>query len=111
VDSQGLTVRDVEPIPNGVQIIAVDRETKWRTARRTPTLVRVLRVSEVLDQSTIRSFHEDMKKLNVMRGMMFATTRFSRTATEFAETRPIDLFDREQVQKLLRGVSAQEVTG
>lgn len=98
-----LTPQDISEIPNGCQIIAVESESKWRNTRKMPRLVRVYRIAEVVDVSTVRSMHEDMKKLNVMRGILIATTRFSRTAAEYADTRPIELVDRERLQPLLKG--------
>lgn len=103
-----LAPQDVTEIPNGCQLIAVEAESKWRNTRKMPRLVRIYRISEVVDVSTVRSMHEDMKRMNVMRGIVLSTSRFSRSAVEFADTRPIELHDREQLQKLLKAVQADE---
>ncbi len=108
VEALELTPRDTKSIPNGCEIIAVEAESKFRNTRKMPRIVRVLRLPEVIDQSTIRALHEDMKKMNVMRGMIIASTRFSRSATEFAETRPIELIDKDKLQKLLKKIPLYE---
>lgn len=108
VNTLELSPRDIQEIPNGCQIIAVEHESKWRASRTMPQLIRAYRIPEMLDLSTIRAVHEDMKKMNVMRGIVIASTRFSRSAVEFAETRPIELIDKEKLQKLLQKVTTMQ---
>ncbi|MFW5710329.1 MAG: tetratricopeptide repeat protein [Spirochaetota bacterium] len=100
----GLTIRDTSEIRNGCQIIAVDSDTRWRNAKKLPKLMWFLRVPESLGESTIRSVHEKMRKLNVSRGVIINSSTFSRKAIEYAESRPIDLVGKDELQKHLKGV-------
>ncbi len=100
-----LAPQDLTEIPNGCQIIAMEAESRFRNTRKMPRLIRILRITEVIDLSTVRALHEDMKRMGVNRGVIVAPTRFSRTAAEFAETRPLELIDRERLQKLLKKVA------
>ena len=100
--SMNLAVRDIFDIPNGCQLIAVESDSKWRNARKMPRLMRFLRVTDIIDESTIRMLNEDMKKMNVPRGIIVTSSTFSRTALDFAESRPIDLFNKDQLQELLK---------
>src|SRR6056297_891755 len=100
----GLTIRDTSEIQNGCQIIAVDSDTRWRNAKKLPKLMWFLRVPESLGESTIRSVHEKMRKLNVSRGVIINSSTFSRKALEYAESRPIDLVGKDELQKHLKGV-------
>ena len=86
---------------NCCQVIAVEAESKWRNARKLPRLIRFYRISDVIKDSTVRQIHEEMKKLNVNRCVIFTTAGFSKLAHDFAETRPIDLFGKEKLQELL----------
>jgi len=104
----GLVPRDATEIHNGCDLIAVESESKFRNTRKMPRLVRILRISEAIDVSTIRALHEDMKKMGVMRGIIVTTSRFSRAATEYAETRPIDLLDKERLQSVLQSGTQAE---
>jgi tetratricopeptide (TPR) repeat protein len=99
--SLDLQIRDSGDIKNGCQIIAVESNTKWRNAKKQPKLIWYLRVPEVLTDSTVRSMHENMKKLNVTRGVIVSSSGFTRKALDYAESRPIDLIDKEKLQKLL----------
>jgi len=48
--------------------------------------------------------YEEMKKLNIPRGIIFSSSNFSRKALDFSETRPIDLYGKEHLQEVLKKV-------
>lgn len=98
----GLGIRDQTDLANGCQLIAVEAEsTKWRNARKMPVLVRFYRIPEMIPESSIRSMHEDMKKLGITKGIIVSSSNFSKKAYEYAETRPINLVDKDKLQELL----------
>ncbi|MBN1411176.1 MAG: restriction endonuclease [Spirochaetales bacterium] len=97
----GLEIREATDIPGGCQILAVEAETKWRNARKMPKLVRFYRISDVIRDSTVRALHELIKKMNITRGVIFSSSLFAKSAYEYAETRPIDLFNQEKLREFL----------
>lgn len=99
-----LQISDASEIQNGCQIIAVESSAKWRNAKKQPKLLWFLRVPEILTDSTIRAMHENMKKNNMTRGVIASSSGFTKKALDFAESRPIDLVDKEKLQKLLAGI-------
>jgi tetratricopeptide (TPR) repeat protein len=101
IGAMKLEVRDISEVPNGCQIIAVEAESKWRGARKMPKFVRIFRVPDIIDDSSVRSLHEAMKKSNITKGLIITSSTFSRKAFEFAETRPIDLYNKEKLRELL----------
>ncbi|HOV37896.1 MAG TPA: tetratricopeptide repeat protein [Spirochaetales bacterium] len=105
----GLTVQDVTDIPNGCQILGVEAQSKWRNARKIPKLLRFLRTTEPIDESAVRSLHEEMKQLNVTRGIVLTSSSFSRLALEFAESRPIELIGKEKLLELLKSIPREPV--
>jgi len=105
VASQGLNlaIRDIIQTPNGVDFIAVENESdKWLGTKKMPRLLRFLRVSESLDDSSVRSLLDNMKKLGIIRGVIVTSSMFTRTAVEFAENRSVELYHKEQLQELLK---------
>ncbi|MFW5684128.1 MAG: tetratricopeptide repeat protein [Spirochaetota bacterium] len=100
----GLTVRDVGPVEGGAQVVAVESTSKWRNARAMPKLIRFLRIADIIDESTVRDTHEEMRKQGITRGLIVASSTFSRLAQDYAESRPIDLFNKERLQSLLQQV-------
>jgi hypothetical protein len=99
----------VTDIPNGCQILGVEAQSKWRNARKIPKLLRFLRTTEPIDESAVRSLHEEMKQLNVTRGIILTSSSFSRLALEFAESRPIELIGKEKLLELLKSIPREPV--
>jgi tetratricopeptide (TPR) repeat protein len=98
----GLSVRDTKTVGEGCEIIGVESQSKWRNARKLPTMIRFLRVSDIVDESNVRALHEEMKSQNIQRGIIISSGGFARTAVEFAESRPIDLYNKDKLQELLK---------
>ncbi len=99
-----LEVRDVKTTPHGVEILAVEAEKNWRSGRSMPRLILFMRDNDMIDVSIVRSLSEMMKKNNISRGIVVTSSNFTRTAIEFAETRPIDLVNKEQLSGVLKKV-------
>ncbi len=104
--SMGLAVQDIAEVPNGCQIIGVESQSKWRNARRVPKLVRILRSPDIVDEATVRAFHEEMKNINVTRGIIVTSSGFSRTAEGFVESRPVELWGKHKLQELLKSADS-----
>jgi len=100
----GLTVRDTRPVEGGCEVIAVEASTKWRSTRTISKLLRFLRVSDVVEESTVRDTHEAMRSQNISRGVILTSSSFSKAAQEFALSRPIELVPKEKLTALLQKV-------
>lgn len=100
-EALGLAVQDYKTIPGGCQIVGGEANTKWRNQRQLPTLIHYLRVTEPLEEATVRDFNELLRTQNLTRGIIVTSSNFSRMAQLFAENRPIELFDRDKLQQLL----------
>jgi hypothetical protein len=97
-----LNIRDVSMTPNGVDLIAVENDSeKWMGTKKMPRLLRYLRVSEMLDDSAVRSLMDQMRKLGIIRGSIITSSSFNRSALEFGENRAVELFAKDQLQELL----------
>jgi tetratricopeptide (TPR) repeat protein len=97
-----LSIRDVSDGPQSVDIIAVEGDSdKWLGAKKLPRLVRFLRVSDNLDDGTVRALIDQMKKLGIQRGGIVTSAGFTRTALEFAENRSVELYTKEKLQEML----------
>jgi tetratricopeptide (TPR) repeat protein len=98
----GFSIRDISEVQNGVDIIAVEGDSdNWMAAKKMPRLVRLLRVSDNLDDGAVRSLLDQMKKLAIVRGSIVTSSGFTRTALEFAENRSVELVTKDKLQELL----------
>jgi len=104
VKSMGMNIREIKNSTGGCQIIAIDAEQKWERAKRLPRLIRFLRVMDPIPESIVRSLHEEMKSLSVNLGMIIASSSFSKKASEFAGSRPIDLYNKDKLQVMLKKI-------
>lgn len=105
VQAMTLQIRDVAEIANGCDIIAVEGDAaKWRNVRKIPRLIRFLRVPEMVDESSVRALLEQMKNLGMTRAMLATSSGFSRGAMDFADSRPVDLFNKDQLAEMLLSV-------
>lgn len=99
-----LEVMDVKENPLGLEIQAVEAEKNWRSGRSMPRLILFMRDNDKIDVSIVRSLSEKMKKNNISRGIVVTSSDFARKAIEFAETRPIDLVNKDQLSAVLKKV-------
>jgi tetratricopeptide (TPR) repeat protein len=98
----GLSVRESSEIQNGIEIIAVEGDSdNWMAAKKMPRLIRLLRVSDNLDEGAVRSLIDQMKKLAIVRGSIVTSSGFSRAALEFAENRSVELITKDKLQDML----------
>ncbi|MDR1178661.1 MAG: tetratricopeptide repeat protein [Spirochaetaceae bacterium] len=99
------TVQDEKATPSGGDIIAVENDSaKWRNIRKAPRLIRFFRVPDMVDEGKIRTLLDDMKNQNMSRAMAITSSGFLRSAMEFADSRPVELFNKEQLQELLQKI-------
>ena len=53
---------------------------------------------------TVRSFHDEMKRLSIERSIIFASSSFSHNAITFATSRPIELINKQELQTKLKEI-------
>ncbi|MDR1933221.1 MAG: tetratricopeptide repeat protein [Spirochaetales bacterium] len=101
--ASGLVVQNTKNIQDGCQILCVEGgDGKWKNTRKTTVLLSILRSPEVVDESAIRSFYEEIKGANVAKGILVTSSTFSRAAGAFVENRPIELWNKDKLQNLLQ---------
>jgi tetratricopeptide (TPR) repeat protein len=103
--SLAFTVQNEKPTVSGCDIIAVENDSaKWRNVRKAPRLIRFFRIPDMVDEGKIRNLLDDMKNQNMTRAMAITSSGFLRSAMDFADSRPVELFNKEQLQDLLQKV-------
>ncbi len=106
----GMEERDSKPVKSGCQIIAVEKNTgKWKNIKVQSIMIGFYRVPEPIDESTVRVFQEEMKKNNIIKGIMISSSNFTRKAMVFAENRPIDFVLKEQLQESLKNINISAI--
>jgi tetratricopeptide (TPR) repeat protein len=106
LENRGYNERERKTIKGGCQIIVVERTTgNWKNLKIQPTLVNFYRIPDPVDEPEFRTFTEDMKKLNIIKGIIFSTSDFTRKALSFIENRPVNTVKKEQLQEELKKIN------
>ncbi|MDR1099536.1 MAG: tetratricopeptide repeat protein [Treponema sp.] len=101
-----LQAKNTKTIPDGCEMIAIENDSaKWRNVRKMPRLIRFYRNPDPVDEPKIRAILDDAKDNNVMRAMVLTSAEFTRAALEYANSRPVELFNREKLQAMLQGLN------
>lgn len=98
----GFTIQSITDEPDGAKVIAVEAKSNWRNTKAMPHLIRFVRIAELIDEATVRETQEEMKSQNINRAAIVASSNFSRMAIDYAESRPINLLNKDKLQKLLK---------
>lgn len=97
-----LSVRDIRETKYGCALVAVESDAeKWRNVRKMPRLILFYRDPNLIEDSFLRSLQEEMKKQSIIRGIVITSSGFTRSALEFAESRPLELIGKEKLEHML----------
>jgi tetratricopeptide (TPR) repeat protein len=106
VESLGLAIQDIFLKSQDIaEVFALETQSRWRNAKKAPSIVKIYRSVDPIGYDAIRVLYDQMRKLNAMRSICITASKFTRTAVEFAQIRPIDLIDKEELTKLLDTIS------
>ncbi len=101
----GFNITDIEIINDTeIEIIATETEGKWRNTRQTNRIIRIIRTTESVQESLLRRLHESMKLKNATRIMVITTGDYTPKAVEFANTRPIDTLNKNDLIDILKKI-------
>jgi restriction endonuclease Mrr len=101
----GLAVQDVFLRSQDlVELYALETQSKWRNAKKAPSIIKVYRSVDPIGYDTIRALYDQMRRMNANRSILIAASKFSRTAVEFAQIRPIELIDKDELTKILQSI-------
>jgi len=104
--AQGLRIKETTEIPDGVQFITIENDSEqWRNVKKMPKILQYYRINENIDDNVLRPLSEALQKMQGNRVIVITNTGFTRTAINFAESRPFTLIAKDGLQNLLNKVS------
>ncbi|MCP4130715.1 MAG: tetratricopeptide repeat protein [bacterium] len=105
VKGMGYNVLDVEIISDTeIEMIAIESEGKWRNTRQSNRIIRIIRTTDTVHETLLRKLQEKMKPKNATRAVVITTGEFSPQATDFANTRPVELFGKADLVDMLKKI-------
>jgi len=85
-----------------LEIIGVEKSTKWRNVRGGKVIVRISRDGEDVHEDEISKLVEQVKAIHGVRAIYITTGKFTNQALRYAENRPVDLYDRQKLTTVLK---------
>jgi tetratricopeptide (TPR) repeat protein len=107
-----LQVQNSKNLPDGCEMVAMENDSaKWRNVRKMPRLIRFYRSPDPVDEPKVRSILDDAKDSNISRAALITSAEFTRSALDYANSRPVELFNKEKLQTMLQGVTVAQSKG
>lgn len=86
----------------GIQILATEaKDGDWMNMRKQTFLLRFYRDVDPLEEAPVREALDTAKSSNCTKTYIFASAGFTRTASSFAENRPVELVGKDKLQQIL----------
>jgi len=93
----------VQDSTDSIDIIAIEAEKdKWLGTKKMPKLFRYMRIADNISEIHVRNLLDEMKKKNIIRGIMVCSSDILNSALQYAENRPIEIYDREKLTAILK---------
>lgn len=96
------SAQQVESKKWGCQIVATEgANSDWRSMRKQSFLMSFYRNSEPLEEGVVQKMMEEYKAKGCTKGYVFSSSGFTHAAQKLAENRPVELYGKTELEKLL----------
>lgn len=100
--SYKLASQQTKIVKNGCVLLAVEAgEGDWRTVRKQVQYLRFIRAGEPVEEQEVRDTLDKAKAMNCTKSFIIASSEFTRGALTAAEGRPVELIDKDKLEKML----------
>ncbi|OJF75993.1 MAG: restriction endonuclease [Treponema sp. CETP13] len=86
-------------------VVTETNKNNWMNIRQQLILLLFYRDPDLIKDTIPRKLIDDMKKNNCVKGIICTSSDFTRSAKTFAESRPIELINREKLENILSKIS------
>ncbi len=98
----GLQVLTCDQKKWGCQITGVNKsDESWMAVRKQVVFIRFYRDPEPVEEQQIHESLDEMKSLNSVKSFLFSSSGFNTAAKRFAESRPVELIEKQKLEALL----------
>ncbi|MBO7163196.1 MAG: tetratricopeptide repeat protein [Spirochaetaceae bacterium] len=102
LNSMGFASQNVEATKYGCRIVATEaKNDNWMNMRQQLYCIHFFREPDPLEDTVIRQIADEVKKQNYTKAFVCTSSGFSRAASNFAESRPIELINKQKLEMLL----------
>ena len=102
LNSMGFAAQNVDATKYGCRIVATEaKNDNWMNMRQQLYCIHFFREPDPLEDTVIRQIADEVKKQNYTKAFVCTSSGFSRAASNFAESRPIELVNKQKLEMLL----------
>ncbi len=101
-NAMGLTAQNADATKYGCRMVATEsKNDNWMNMRQQLFYVLFFRDPDPLEDNVVRQIADEVKKQNYSKAFVCTSSGFSRSALNFAESRPIELINKQKLEMYL----------
>ena len=102
LNAMGLAAQNAEPTKYGCRMVATEaKNDNWMNMRQQLFYLLFFREPDPLEDTVVRQVADEVKKQNYSKAFICTSSGFSRSASNFAESRPMELINKQKLEMLL----------
>lgn len=106
ITKMGSNITEMNVLSNdGIEFFTLEGNEKFRNVKKKPKMFYIFRKSSPIEEVTLRRVHETMRAKEIIKAVVITASTFSKQALAFVQERPIELIDKNALQKLLKDIN------
>lgn len=89
----------------GVELLVYESNPGWVNLKKKLKIMRIYRKSEPIEEKQLREVVEIIKQKELFKGIIITSSAFSQQAVLFAQERPLELIDKNELQNILKNIN------
>lgn len=100
-------VEEIRSINNGecVEMLVSENNNGWINLKKKLKIMRIYRSSDPIDERQVREIADFIKAKEYFKAFIISAAGFTERAIAFAQERPLELIDKNELQKILKNIS------
>jgi tetratricopeptide (TPR) repeat protein len=106
VENMNLTITELNIQSNeGIEFFTLEGNVKWRNVKKKPLLIHIYRKNTPVEDAILRKVHDTMRNKEIIKAVVLSASGFTKQALAFAQERPIELFDKNGLQNIIKNIN------
>lgn len=102
LNAMGMAAQNAEPTKYGCRMVATEaKNDNWMNMRQQLFYLLFFREPDPVEDNVVRQVADEVKKQNYSKAFICTSSGFSRSAINFAESRPVELINKQKLEMLL----------
>ena len=101
------SVEELNTIDNGecIEMLVSENNNGWINLKKKLKIMRIYRSCDPIDERQVREIADFIKSKDYFKAFIISSGGFTERAITFAQERPLELIDKNELQKILKNIS------